>query len=386
MLQSERTGGCILIRQILLLTIGVFVCSCAFASTGGDAFGTSYEQFLANQDQQRSLAGAASRLEKVGYFIVRQSDSEKIQLGQQYLVPDPVWLVVAGRFETLLVSVSGVKLALVSSGEGFEILTWVEEDASRWGEAKVAPYFEAEKVLQGVIGLRFAGLLSPLDLLAQLLSQIITFLASFQLNWGISIGIFYLILRGALVPVSLLTLKYQREVEQIDKALLPNLKRITSNYAGEEKHRMALAEYEKLNLSPFYRLKPALGLIVLIPVWIASGYTIGQTPDMRGKGFLWITDLTVPDQALLLDEPLPIIGSELNALPILLLVIILLAVVGHKIPGPRGERILKRVSLALAAIVFCLFIYPFPSAVIYYCVLAVMGQTLSHRLFAMLSR
>lgn len=373
--------------------ISTFFCvSDAVSEIDSDTFDASYRDFVEAQKRQRELVGAASKLDQLTYFIVRNNQEERVELQQQYTVSEPAWLVVVGPFEMLISQVSDITFMLVSSPENPDAFIWIDSAENSWTEVSIVSDREAYQIIEIPLGLRFSALWLPFEILAFMLHKLLMFLVSTGLHWGVAIGIFCLVVRTMLAPFIFLTVKYQAQVEQADKLLIPSIRRIKAAYHGEKKHQLIVAEYDRLNLTPFYRLKPAWGLAVLVPVWIVSGYMIAHVPELKGQSFLWINDLALPDQAIKFEVPMPMpmpmpgIGHGINMLPIFLLVVSLLAALNHSRSNEAEKKAVSQSMLLLVALLFFLFLYQFPSSVLYYCIVAVIIQILAGCLSGLLLR
>jgi YidC/Oxa1 family membrane protein insertase len=55
-----------------------------------------------------------------------------------------------------------------------------------------------------------------------------------------------------------------------------------------------------------------------IPIFFALYQALIRSLALKGASFLWIKDLSEPDRLLLLPWHLPILGNEINLLPILM--------------------------------------------------------------------
>ena len=62
-------------------------------------------------------------------------------------------------------------------------------------------------------------------------------------------------------------------------------------------------------------------MVLQIPVFFALYQLLMRFISLRGANFLWIKDLSAPDRLFIFPKSLPIIGNELNILPILMMVV-----------------------------------------------------------------
>ena len=58
-----------------------------------------------------------------------------------------------------------------------------------------------------------------------------------------------------------------------------------------------------------------------MPVFIGLYHVLWRTVEFKGAGFLWIKDLSSPDRLMTFPFSLPVIGNELNILPLIMIVV-----------------------------------------------------------------
>jgi len=100
--------------------------------------------------------------------------------------------------------------------------------------------------------------------------------------------------------------------------LQPKLKALQEKYKDDKEKlntaTMSLYKEEKVN-----PLAGCLPLLLQSPVFIALYQAFNHTIALRGQPFvLWINDLSQPDAIAQLPFALPVLGSDLNVLPILM--------------------------------------------------------------------
>jgi YidC/Oxa1 family membrane protein insertase len=200
-------------------------------------------------------------------------------------------------------------------------------------------------------------------------------------GWGWTIVIFSVLLKVLLLPVSLVTVHFQRQVSQFQAILGPQLADIKSKYDGEEAHEKIMAAHKSLGITPFYSLKPMLGAFIQVPVLVAVFNALGEMPQLAGVGFLWIDDIAYPDAIGTFSTAIPMFGDRLSLLPILMtLVTVFSTLIFQNRHAPETEvRRQKRNLYFMAAAFFVLF-YPFPAAMVLYWTLANILQTIQQQL------
>ena len=104
-------------------------------------------------------------------------------------------------------------------------------------------------------------------------------------------------------------------------------------------------------------------------------------PHLADSSFLWIEDLAYPDRLVDLGFGIPLIGSSLNLLPILMTIITLLSTLTYKNElAPKQEIKRQKVRLYLMAVSFLVLFYPFPAAMVLYWLMANLLQTVQQAL------
>lgn len=200
-------------------------------------------------------------------------------------------------------------------------------------------------------------------------------------NWGWSIVIFSILLKILLLPASLMTVYFQRQVSQYQAILAPQLAAIKSQYDGEQAHQRIMAAHKSLGITPFYTLKPMLGSFIQVPVLVAVFNALGEMPQLAGASFLWIGDLAYPDVIAMLPNAIPMFGDKLSLLPVIMtLVTIFSTLIFQNRSATEAELRRHKRNLYLMSAVFLVLFYPFPAAMVLYWTLANILQTMQQQL------
>ena len=219
--------------------------------------------------------------------------------------------------------------------------------------------------------LRYTHLWGWLRALSLLLEDgLIGIQGSTQLSWGMSIILLCILIRIVLIPVSIFVAKQQRWVGGIQSALEQPLREIKARYDGQEAHERIMAAHKELGVSPFYTLRPMLGMFIQVPILVAVFNMLGELPHFSGQSIWWISDLAYPDAVLHLADAgngIPLFGTALNALPILMTVVtIASAIIYRDRIAPASETRKRKRNLYLTAIAFFVLFYPFPASMVIY--------------------
>ncbi|MCF6281530.1 MAG: membrane protein insertase YidC [Candidatus Polarisedimenticolaceae bacterium] len=323
--------------------------------------------------------GLASYYNNVNYFIVESDDLHRIDKGEVVELSQAQWLAVVGRLNVLLIQAAGLSLHLDEATLVFdnpEILS--QSDAVVKMVAKPALSSIAPELDQ----IRYAHLWEPLAWLAKLVeTSLVAIQAHLVSNWGLAIVVFSILLKLLLLPVGVMTVRFQRRVSQVQAALAPQLAEIKANYDGEEAHNRLMAAHKELGVSPFYTLKPMLGSLIQVPILVAVFNALGEMPQLSGQSFLWIESLAYPDAIGHLPLSIPMFGDTISLLPFIMTVVTLYStVIFQNRHAPETEMKRQKRNLYLMAAAFFILFYPFPAAMVLYWVLANILQTIQQQI------
>ena len=328
-----------------------------FTNTG------EFDRVRALVQESRPFYGMASYYNSINFYlvdargVVSQSPGEDVQLMQGQ------WLAAMGRFHTLLVSGPGLSLTVTENSfitaalpPGGVQAKLIRND--RLGSQYGLPLQQ----------LRYAHLWRPIGWLAGVVESSLVALQQFgSMSWGLSIIFFTVALKVLLVPLGVITVRMQRKVSQVQLALAPQLASIKANYDGEEAHKRIMAAHKSLGVSPFFVLKPMLGMLLQIPIWIAVFNALGEMPQLQESGFLWIESLAYPDAIARLPFVIPLLGDSVSLLPWLMSGVTLLsALLFQDRLAPADELRKQKRNLYFIALAFFLLFYPFPAAMVLY--------------------
>jgi YidC/Oxa1 family membrane protein insertase len=110
-------------------------------------------------------------------------------------------------------------------------------------------------------------------------------------NWGWSIILLTVLIKGAFFPLSAASYKSMAKM----RVLTPKLMRIKETYA-DDRQRMNVEMMELYKREKVNPLGGCLPVLVQIPVFIALYWVLNGTVEMRGTPWLgWITDLSAQD-------------------------------------------------------------------------------------------
>ena len=194
------------------------------------------------------------------------------------------------------------------------------------------------------------------------LLSIMRFLHSFLHSWGISVILISILIYLVLYPLtakSLISMKrmqaLQPEIEKLREALKDQPQKLN-------KELMELYRDNKVN--PFGGCLP---MFLQIPVFFGLYQALMRSIELKGAEFLWIKDLADPDRLIILKSSLPIIGDEINLLPLIMVVAMFFQQkLSMKSPGSSTMQEQQKMMMIFFPILFGFLFYHFPSGLTLY--------------------
>ena len=180
-------------------------------------------------------------------------------------------------------------------------------------------------------------------------------------NWGIAIILLALAIRLLTIPITTVSLEYQKKAKEQQIRLDPKLAKIKRDYTGIELSEKIIALYEAEQYDHTAPFKGILGLLIQIPILIALFTLIGEISELRYTHFLWINDLSLSDRTLPLGINIPFFGAHLNVLPFLMAGV---TIASTWFASQYSDT--PTFSLFGMAILFFIFFYSFPAALVLY--------------------
>jgi YidC/Oxa1 family membrane protein insertase len=170
-----------------------------------------------------------------------------------------------------------------------------------------------------------------------------------------------------LLPLTLVADRLQRQVNATEARLQPRIDAIKAAHQGEARTRRIVELYREERVHPLYTLKSLLGVLIQIPMFIAVFDMLAENFVLYRVPFLWIADLSRPDELAALPVGLPFFGRHLNLLPFLMTGIALTASLrfDSTVLTPALVHRQRR-SLAGLALVFFVLFYTFPAGMVLY--------------------
>jgi YidC/Oxa1 family membrane protein insertase len=196
--------------------------------------------------------------------------------------------------------------------------------------------------------------------LAKLLTWLLDAIVWVVINYGVAVVVLTFLLKAALHRT---TFKQYESMMKMQK-LAPDLKLIQEQYKNDKQKLMQKQTelWKKHSVNPFSGCLPVL---IQIPVFTALYMTFSYSADMRGHGFLWVNDLTLPDQVygwMIGTFPLTI-----NPLPLIYIAVTVWMSLTQKMPSggdPQQEQMAK--TMRWLPVIFGVIFYQMPAGLVLY--------------------
>jgi YidC/Oxa1 family membrane protein insertase len=196
--------------------------------------------------------------------------------------------------------------------------------------------------------------------LAKILTYSLDGVAKVVVNYGLALIVLTFLIKLALHRT---TFKQQESVMKMQK-LAPDLKLLQEQYKSDKQklYQKQMELWKKHGINP---LGGCLPMFIQMPIFIALFQAFCHSADMRGESFLWINDLTLPDQIY----GVSLLGSTftVNPLPLIYIVVTVWMSLTQKLPSggdPQQEQMAK--MMRWMPVVFGAVFYNMPSGLVLY--------------------
>lgn len=197
----------------------------------------------------------------------------------------------------------------------------------------------------------FVGLSDLLLLLLRLLHKIFHNYGAAVIGLAITVNLF-------LFPLTFKSLKAMKEMQ----ALQPHIEKLRT----EHKDNPQKLNKEIMELYRKHKVNPAGGclpMLLQMPVFFSLYGVLMRAIELRGARFLWIKDLASPDAFMTFSGRVPLIGSTLNLLPLLMMAV---SFVQQKITNPTTANDQQKAMGMMMPVLLGVIFYNFPSGLALY--------------------
>jgi len=108
-------------------------------------------------------------------------------------------------------------------------------------------------------------------------------------------------------------------------------------------------------------------MLLQIPVFFALYQALVRSVTLKGANFLWIKDLSEPDKLFTLSKGLPLIGKDINILPLLMMIgMFFQQKMTMKTGAGAGGNEQQKIMLIIFPLMFGFIFYNMPSGLVLY--------------------
>jgi YidC/Oxa1 family membrane protein insertase len=200
-------------------------------------------------------------------------------------------------------------------------------------------------------------------ILAKGMTWLLGIIAAVVVNYGLAVVIMTFLIKAALFRTTWKQYSSMLKMQQ----LAPELKRLQET-AGGNKQQAAMKQMELFKKHGVNPLAGCLPLLIQIPIFMALYQAFSHSADLRGVSFLWISDLTLPDQVW--GTPISFLSGwvlSLNPLPIIYIAVSLWMGFQQK-PAPGADEMQVQMAKMMRWLpaVFGIIFYNMPSGLVLY--------------------
>lgn len=151
-----------------------------------------------------------------------------------------------------------------------------------------------------------------IEWIGQAIYYTIPFLHRIFKSWGVAIILISIIIYGITYPLTMKSMMSMRKMQEVQ----PKIAALRDRFKNDpQKLNTEMVEiYRREKINPFGGCLPFL---IQMPFFMALYQILWRAQYFQGQGFLWIKDLSQPDRLIIFPFYLPLMGNELNILPIL---------------------------------------------------------------------
>lgn len=153
-----------------------------------------------------------------------------------------------------------------------------------------------------------------MDAIAKIIEDLMILMHKLVRNWGVAIILVSLLIYFAMYPLTMKSMVSMRKMQNLQPKIVEL--RAKHEKSPEKLNQEIMKLYAENKVNP---LGGCLPLLLQMPVFICLYQMIWRSILFKGSDFLWIKDLSEPDRLLVLNQSFPIIGNEINLLPVIIL-------------------------------------------------------------------
>ncbi|MFH0877050.1 MAG: YidC/Oxa1 family insertase periplasmic-domain containing protein [Candidatus Omnitrophota bacterium] len=199
--------------------------------------------------------------------------------------------------------------------------------------------------------------------ISKILLSLINVLHKVTRNWGVSIILISALIYLVFYPITFKSMLSMRRMQ----GLQPKIEEIKQKHKDNpQKLNVEIMElYRREKVNP---LGGCLPMLLQIPVFFALYQLLMRLINLKCASFLWVKDLSEPDRAIVFANKIPLLGNELNILPLLMAGLMFfqqkmtMPKMGHGSQAAEQQKIMAIMMPVLFGVLF----YKMPSGLVLY--------------------
>jgi len=206
----------------------------------------------------------------------------------------------------------------------------------------------------------------PIGIMGQiglLLLMSLSWIAKVTRNYGVAIILFSGLITALMAPFTIMGFRSMKKLQE----LKPKIDRIMQQHKNDKAkaNQSIFALYREHRVNP---LSGCLPMLLQMPIFIAMFQAISHFIELRGKEFLWVSDLSMPDRLAKLPISIPFIGDYLNLLPLVMAVAMYFQtkMSQQSTAAAESNPTMKMMSGPIMPVMFGVMFYQFPSGLVLY--------------------
>jgi len=211
------------------------------------------------------------------------------------------------------------------------------------------------------LGLENIVSFGKVNFISQTIIKILKFSHKVVPSWGFSIIFLSILISMVLYPLTFKSLSSMKKMQ----SLQPEIEKLRKAYKDQPQklNREIMGLYKEYKINP---LGGCLPLFLQMPIFISLYLALMRSIELRGTSFLWIKDLSQPDRLFILPRSFPIIGNEINLLPLLMLGAMFVQQKLSSKGTPSSSPEQQKMMMIIMPIMFGFIFYRFPSGLTLY--------------------
>jgi len=149
------------------------------------------------------------------------------------------------------------------------------------------------------------------------------------------------------------------------QALQPKIEELRKLYKdnAQKLNKEIMELYRQNKVNP---LGGCLPLLLQMPIFFSLYQVFMRSIVLKGAHFLWIKDLSEPDRLFILPVSLPILGNELNILPLIMTIGMFFQQKMSMATASSGSTEQQKLMMIIFPLMFGFIFYRMPSGLVLY--------------------